>query len=298
MRICRRGDALVVEAPAKLNLFLEVLGRRADGFHDLETVMVAISLRDTLALRPAPAGVRRLTQRLALATQTLSPPPPCDETNLVLRAARLLAQATGCEQGVEIELIKRIPWQAGLGGGSSDAAAALWGLNRLWGLGLTTAQLHPLAAQLGSDLNFFIEQTPLAVCRGRGEAVEARPLQRRLDLVVAQPAGGLSTAAVFRNWKPDGDPRSAGELLRWLADGRCSVPPLTYNALQRPALEMHAGVERLCDGLAAQGAAAVTLTGSGSACFGLCRSSRQAQVIARKIRLESHCPAWAVHAAL
>jgi 4-diphosphocytidyl-2-C-methyl-D-erythritol kinase len=298
MRICRRGDALVVEAPAKLNLGLEVLGRRADGFHDLETVMVAISLRDTLTFRTAPPGIFNLTQRFALRTPLSAAAPPSGDDNLVLRAARLLAQTAGVSHGVEVDLVKRIPWQAGMGGGSSDAAATLLALNELWGLHLPAGELHAMAARLGSDLNFFIERTSVAVCRGRGEAVEARPLRRRLDFVVVQPDGGLSTADVFRRWSPQAIPRTATRLLDWLAG---YVPhgftPQPYNALQSPAEQLHPGVARVCRVLAESGAIAAAMTGSGSACFGLCRTRRQALTLAQQIRQQLQCSTWAVHAA-
>src|SRR5690606_27530600 len=151
MRLCCQGPSLVVNTPAKLNLFLEVLGRRPDGYHELETVMVSIGLYDTLLFTEDDSHQTRLRCRLT-TPHSLSPQQQdslAGEDNLVLRAARLLREQTGCERGVRIELIKRIPLQAGLGGGSSDAAATLVGLNRFWDLGLTSGQLHGLAARLG-----------------------------------------------------------------------------------------------------------------------------------------------------
>lgn len=292
MRSDRRGKPLVVEAPAKLNLFLEVLGRRADGYHDLETVMAAINLRDTLTFRPAPAGVLRFTQRLALSTAQLGPAPPVGDGNLVLRAARLLAAATSTAAGAEIELIKRIPWQAGLGGGSSDAATTLLALNQLWGLRLPLSDLHTIAAQLGSDLNFFIARTTAAVCRDRGESVQPRALRRRLDFVLAQPVGGLATADVFRRWSRSDAPQTADAWLNWLADGtnrRAAPPP--YNALLAPARELHPGVAETCRRLVAAGAVRVGMTGSGSVCFGMCRSRRHALAVAGRIR-RGACTTW------
>jgi 4-diphosphocytidyl-2-C-methyl-D-erythritol kinase len=158
------GTALVIDAPAKLNLHLSVLGRRADGYHELETVMASIGLYDTLRLEPEQDGRLELTCEGADSLAA-------DESNLVLRAARLMAAEHGASPGARLRLLKRIPMQAGLGGGSSDAAAALVGLNLLWNLKLPSAELHRLAAMLGSDVNFFVDSTPLALCRGRGEVV-------------------------------------------------------------------------------------------------------------------------------
>ncbi|MCA9054010.1 MAG: 4-(cytidine 5'-diphospho)-2-C-methyl-D-erythritol kinase [Planctomycetaceae bacterium] len=299
MRIARRGDALVVEAPAKVNLHLEVLGRRLDRFHDLDTVMLAVNLRDTLILRPAPSGEFRLRQRFALPDllETDGRPPDGD-SNLVLKAARMMAESAGVSAGVEVELFKRIPWQAGLGGGSSDAAGTLLGLNRLWDLNWAPGKLHEIAARLGSDLNFFIEQTPLAVCRGRGEMVESRPLARRINLVIAQPSGGLSTAAVFGQWTSSREPSSSEPILSWLAGGfhRRAMPEL-YNALQRPAANLHPGVRRMHQLLNESGLSQVQMSGSGSACFGVCDTHRQARLIARRLRSACEGRCWAVSSA-
>ncbi len=155
--------ALVLKAYAKINLTLEVLGRREDGYHDIVSILQTIDLHDTLTLEPA--------QDMALE---------CDQSelegpdNLVLKAAALLREATGCHQGARLKLQKGIPLAAGLGGGSSDAAAALLGLSRLWGLGLSAEKLMPLAAKLGSDVPFFL-YGGTAMAQGRGEIVRPLP---------------------------------------------------------------------------------------------------------------------------
>src|SRR5437868_13034664 len=140
-------DDVVVWAPAKVNLHLEILGKRPDGFHQLETLMVAVNLRDTLVLRDDPSG--QLSLRCDRAELS------CGPDNLILKAAELLRETTGCQRGARIRLVKRIPVAAGLAGGSTDAAAALSGLNRLWDLGLPTERLVDLSAGLGSDVAFF-----------------------------------------------------------------------------------------------------------------------------------------------
>ena len=171
MQIERQAGALVMQAPAKVNLFLEVLAKRPDGYHDIETLMVAVNLFDTLKFREEPGGDIRLTCN--------HPDLSTGSDNLVIRAAALLKQQTGCEKGARIRLTKRIPLAGGLAGGSSDAAATLVGLNRLWKLGLTRARLTDLAKELGSDVAFFFS-APAAWCTGRGERVTPMRLRRPL----------------------------------------------------------------------------------------------------------------------
>jgi 4-diphosphocytidyl-2-C-methyl-D-erythritol kinase len=181
--------ALTLRAPAKVNLFLEVTAKRADGFHAVNTLMVAVSQVDTLEFALLANGVIDLT----CSDPALSTGPE----NLVRRAAELLRHRTGCQSGATIRLTKRIPMQAGLGGGSSDAATTLVGLNRLWGLGLGVDELATQAASLGSDVAFFF-RPPAAWCTGRGEEVSPRTIGRRLHFVLVCPPFGLATADVYR----------------------------------------------------------------------------------------------------
>lgn len=287
MRFCCQGPSLAVHAPAKLNLFLEVLGRRPDGYHELETVMVSIGLYDTLLFTGDASQQTRLRCRLA-TTHAVSPQQQASlsgEDNLVLRAAHVLREETGCDRGVRIDLIKRIPLQAGLGGGSSDAAATLVGLNRFWELGLSSVRLHKLAARLGSDVNFFLDSPRGALCTGRGEDILPLSLTQRLHFVVACPAAGLSTAEVFRHWQPTGDsPHSSAALVAALQSGRSHVAAdRLFNALQTPACGLNDAVARTLADLQSAGGAAVAMSGSGSSCFALCRSARQARHLAGRV---------------
>ena len=279
MRMRSTGPALVIETPAKLNLHLSVIGRRPDGYHELETVMVSVGLYDTLTFHAASGDVE-------LCCSGLSGALPADDSNLVLRAARLLASSTGCEQGARIHLHKRIPMQAGMGGGSSDAAATLCGLNELWRLGLTSGQLHELAARLGSDVNFFLDSEPLAVCRGRGEKVEAKSLKGPLWLVIAKPQVGLSTAAVFKQLViADCATRNASRLLDACGRGATGeVGDLLLNDLERPSRELSSDLSKLLDSFGRFGLPGVRMTGSGSACFGVALNREQAGMAARRLR--------------
>jgi len=273
------GPALVVDAPAKLNLSLSVLGRRTDGYHDLETVMVSVGLYDTLVIEPQQSG-------LELTCEGASGSLPGDDSNLVMRAAALLKLNAGVGRGATIRLIKRIPMQAGMGGGSSDAAATLAGLNTFWGLGLSPAELHPLAAQLGSDVNFFLDSPELAVCRGRGEIVEASPLAGPLWFVIAKPTRGLSTAAVFRQLDltncGTGNSRAIVDAAARGNTGR--IAGLLSNDLQQPSRELSPEISELLDQMQATSLSRAQMTGSGSACFGVAAHREQADRAARRLR--------------
>ncbi len=279
MRTRWSGPTLVVDTPAKLNLHLSVLGRRPDGYHELETVMVAVGLYDTLLFDEVSRGVE-------LRCDGLRGPMAADESNLVLRAARLLFMTTGCGRGARIHLTKRIPMQAGMGGGSSDAAATLVGLNQFWGLGLSQAELHDHAARLGSDVNFFLDSTPLALCRGRGERVEPRPMCGPFWFVVAKPAAGLSTSAVFGQLDLAHCARSqCSELLDACQSGDVGrTASLLDNDLEMPSRELSTDLSAVLDRLDNSKLLGRRMTGSGSACFGMARNRAQADGAARRLR--------------
>ncbi|QDT55453.1 4-diphosphocytidyl-2-C-methyl-D-erythritol kinase [Caulifigura coniformis] len=273
------GSALVVDAPAKLNLSLSVLGRRPDGYHELETVMVSVGLYDTLVIEPH-------DDRLELTCEGESGTLPGDDSNLVMRAAALLKSTAGVKHGAVMRLIKRIPMQAGMGGGSSDAAAALVGLNAFWDLRLSSSELHPLAAQLGSDINFFLDSPPLAICRGRGEVVEPQPLACPLWFVIAKPDRGLSTAAVFRQLDlADCGRADSRAIVDAAAQGHPGlIANLLSNDLQRPSRELSPEISDLLDRLQAMSLFRAQMTGSGSACFGVAAHREQATRAARRLK--------------
>ena len=257
---------ITVRCPAKLNLFLEVLERRPDGYHNLDTVMQAVDLYDELEIAAQPGS--------ELSLECSDPALPCDERNLVLRAALALRRATDCRSGARFRLTKRIPMQAGLGGGSSDAAGALVGLNRAWGLGLPTEPLRQIAATVGSDVAFFL-YGGTARCRGRGELVEPVPVTAPFHYVLLFPGVGVSTAEAYARLRFPLTPLapSATMLLDSLLAG--DVPGLgrsLFNRLEGPAFGIHPRLAEAKSRLAASGLfQGVCMTGSGSALFGLCR---------------------------
>src|ERR687883_1177363 len=220
---------IVVRAPAKINLTLDVLGRRPDGYHALRSVMQTLDLHDTLELRPAPV-IRFACDAPALA----------GEDNLVPRAARLLRTATGYGGGVDVTLHKRLPVDAGLGGGSSDAAATLMALNQRWGLALGRERLAELGAALGSDVPFFF-YAPLALVSGRGEVVEALPPAPPASVVLLQPPCGLSTARVFAALPPThyGDGSGTERLLAALQAGLAPEQWPLSNGLQETVTTLY-----------------------------------------------------------
>lgn len=268
---------LVVAAPAKINLFLEVRGKRPDGYHDLETLMVAVNVYDTLTVRP------RADDQLHLSCDL--PGLTTGPDNLVLKAAsRLRLRAQNPALGADLHLAKRIPAQAGLAGGSSDAAAALVALDRVWNLNLPRADLAAVAAEVGSDVAFFLS-LPAAWCTGRGEVVTPEPAGGGFDLVLVLPAVGLSTPAVFGRLVVPAAPRS-GEAVR-AAFRSGDVDALgagLFNRLQEPAFALAPQVERVYARLAALDPVGCRMSGSGSAVFAVCRGPHDAARVAAGFR--------------
>ena len=240
-----------VPAPAKLNLFLHIVGRRADGYHLLQSAFMLIDWQDTLHFELRPKG--------ELSREDLTIPLPADD--LILRAARLLQAHTGCTKGAHIAVHKEIPAQAGMGGGSSDAATCLLALNRLWGLGLSVAQLAAMGVQLGADVPFFLHGHNAWV-EGIGEnitPVQLPPAQ----FVVIKPNAGLETAKIFAHPALRRDTKAA------TIDGLARTPyGFGHNALQAVAEQICPPVRQALERLAAQGLQG-KMTGSGSAVFAL-----------------------------
>jgi 4-diphosphocytidyl-2-C-methyl-D-erythritol kinase len=281
----RSARRLALRAPAKVNLTLEVLGKRPDGYHEIATVMQAVDLFDRLVVEAADT----------ISLETSDPALPTDDGNLVIRAARSLQKAAKTEEGARIRLDKRIPVSAGLGGGSSDAAATLGALNRLWGLRWSRARLSELGAQIGSDVPFFLGRGR-AVGTGRGERLRALTSSGGLALVLVNPNFPLSTAEVYgrvpKGWsaEPQGSARMVEALRRHSARGVAAALTNTLETLVEPAVPM---IGRMKVALLAAGALGAMMSGSGPTVFGVARSYEQArQIRARLTRASWDC--WAV----
>lgn len=294
-----RGDDFKrsIRAPAKLNLFLDVLGRRGDGFHDLETLMVPIRLADQVSITPTPstsaaAGEIQLDVRSCwpIRSPNLLPVVPAGPDNLVVKSLKLFQERSGCRFGARVELVKRIPMAAGLGGGSSDAAAALRLANRVWQVNWDDNRLAELAAELGSDIPFFLSHGA-AICRGRGERVERLPPLPPLYFVVVKPAEALGTGEVYGAHDSMADqkpPIARGQLNRLIANlylgGWHDVGMWMHNRLQAAASLVSPCVDKLRRVFAEFDFVAHQLTGSGSAYFGICRHAAHARRLASILR--------------
>lgn len=284
------------EPPGKLNLFLELLGKRDDGYHEIDTVMVPIDWRDSLEIRVAEEpGVRlrvgwlpsetELAGRLGVADDDDRRRRlfeiPTDERNLVSRALGLFARRYRIREGFDVRLGKRIPAAAGLGGASSDAAAALLIAARLYAIPEDSPELVELAAEIGSDVPFFLGHAgqPLAAARarGRGERIEPLSLPAPLNLSVAYPDRGLSTAAVYAVAGSPAEPRSADEMVAALATGDPrGVAQRLHNRLRAPAVTLEPRVAEVLQELADSGPLGAEMSGSGAACFAIHPSAEAA----------------------
>ncbi|HBH97344.1 MAG TPA: 4-(cytidine 5'-diphospho)-2-C-methyl-D-erythritol kinase [Candidatus Omnitrophica bacterium] len=277
---------LRLHAPAKLNLYLRILGRRPDGYHELETLFERIDLADELTFKPQARGITMTCDDPTLA---------CGASNLVTKAAHLLQQTCNVSQGAAIHLAKRIPIAAGLGGGSSDAAATLIGLNRLWALRLSAQRLRQLAGPLGADVPFFLERGPFAVGRGRGDACE--PVAGgcpTLWQVVVVPTARLSTQDVYEGFdaaKPlkksslTVSRRSISMLLHALRNGSLSeLASGLRNDLQPEAIRRCPVIQDIQGFLQSCPCLGTMVSGSGPSVFGLCQDRAHAETASRRLR--------------
>jgi 4-diphosphocytidyl-2-C-methyl-D-erythritol kinase len=264
-------------APAKINWTLEVLGRREDGYHEVRMVMQTIGLCDELEIE---AG-----EGLGLEVDG---PHEATENDLVLRAAALLDEGRG--RGAQMRLTKRIPVAAGLGGGSSDAAAALRGLNELWGLGQDTEQLAGLAAKLGSDVPFFVAGGT-ALAEGRGERVTPLPDVAEAWLVVLAPpiAVAEKTKRMYAALTPAdfSDGARTDACVAAIREGRPLTDDELHNAFERTAFEVFEGLEAYREALLAAGARRAHLAGAGPALFALAADEASANAIRDKVSLQA-----------
>ena len=268
-------ERIVIDAPAKLNLGLEVIGRLADGFHDIVTIFVAIDLYDRLTLSPA------LDLQLSSNDDSLA-----TEENLVLRALHLLREKAS-QSDVHIHLYKRIPAAAGLGGASSDAAAALRGGREFWHQDVSDAELHHLASRLGSDIPFFL-RGGCAVGRGRGDILEPLPLPADLWFVVVVPDVRIpaKTASLYARLIAedfsDGS-RIAAQAAR-LRSGLALDATLLGNAFARPLYAMLTELADLPGIMRDAGAESAAISGAGPAHYAVVTDAAQAEGVAERLR--------------
>jgi len=279
--------SLCVFAPAKINLYLAITGRRADGFHELASLVAPLAWGDTLWLEPRPGA-------LADSLECDHPDVPTDATNLVLKAAAAFRRRGNSQTSfIHFILKKDVPAGAGLGGGSSDAAAALRGLNQLAGQPLSAAELHACAAETGSDVPLFLEGAAV-IMRGRGEIVEvlpaaARDLLRGRKLVIFKPPFGVPTAWAYARMREHGSERyipaakAEGALSQWLKHPTWESLPLENN-LEYPVFEKYIALPALLAELRSRYNLRCRMSGSGSACFALLELTSPVAAIEQTIR--------------
>ena len=270
-------------SPAKINLLLNILGKRPDGFHELETVMQPVNLCDRLTFERRGGAVELSCSDAAL---------PADSRNLVHRAATGFLQAAKIRDGVRIHLEKKIPLAAGLGGGSSNAATTLLAFNELFGQPLPAAKLEELAAALGSDVPFFLQNRP-ALATGRGENIQpldSFPALRGRAILLIHPGFGISTPWAYQNLSRfpaalNGRSGRAQKLISELQTGDWRVAGAEfYNSLEAPALEKYPVLALFQEFLRANGALATLMSGSGSTTFAITETKAAAESLVEKFK--------------
>lgn len=282
---------LTKTSPCKVNLILNILGRRADCFHELETVMQPVNVCDEIRLARDGAGVQLTCSRAEL---------PADSRNLVFRAATAFLQEAKITDGVRLHLEKHIPLAAGLGGGSGNAATTLLGLNELFGKPLGPAQLHTLAAALGSDVPFFLQSKP-ALATGRGEKVESLevfPCLRGAAILLIHPGFGISTAWAYKELARfpaalNGTPGRARKLIAALRGPDLGAAGQEfYNSLEAPALDKFPVLALVQEFLRDRGAEVALMSGSGSTTFAIFKNRTLADASLDPFRARFGSAGW------
>ena len=284
-------------SPCKVNLILNILGRRPDGFHELETVMMPVPLTDVLEFRRRPSG---------LSLTCNHPELPVDGGNLVFRAAEQFLAVAGISEGAAIRLEKRLPLAAGLGGGSANAAVTLRALNEIFGQPLAHERLVALAAGLGSDVPFFLQEGP-ALATGRGEQVESlEPFSalRGCGLLLVHPGFGVPTAWAYRTLAgyPEAVTGRRGRAAQWVATARSGdrlgACRGLYNSLEAPVLPKYPLLKVFQDFFQEQGALGVLMSGSGSSTFAITSDGSTAEAIRERFIARFGATCWLATAVL
>lgn len=266
---------LSLKAPAKINWFLNILAKRPDGYHNIQSLIQCVTLFDELSFEPSDS--------IEVVSDSGIPM----EENHVYKAATALKKASGIDKGARITLKKKIPMQAGLGGGSSDAAFALLGLVRLWELDFKKPDLMKIASSLGSDMPFFL-QGPSAVATGRGEILSPVKIEKPLDILMLKPADGVETAKAYSMITRYTSPApSADELVRVLNSGDFDgMRKLFGNDFEGPVFKLLPELGKLKKSLYENGAVFASLSGSGTALFGVFPNPKSAESARNKIKAD------------
>src|SRR5712671_1549933 len=268
-----------VLAPAKINVWLRVLRRRSDGFHEIETLIAPISLCDEIQIESC-------SGKKAIEFQCDDPSVPKGDENLAVRAATLFFEKTNIDGGISIELKKKIPHGAGLGGGSSDAASTLLALNDLFGTKLPRQTLSKMAEAIGSDVPFFIFQSA-AVCKGRGELVSPTRLREQLSVLLLKPEFGVPTQWAYSRW------RDSREIPGVSYGAQQFTQQSFVNDLERPVFEKFVFLAQLKMWLLKQPeVGAALMSGSGSTVFAVIRDNTDVDRLAMRAKAELDPGLW------
>ncbi len=281
-------SSITIQAPAKINLYLRVLGKRSDGYHDIESIMLPVSLYDRIELEDTSGGVQLWCDHPQLQI---------GERNLALRAACAMQAIASTDLGVKIKLYKHIPLAAGLGGGSSDAAAVLKALNDMWGLGVSRQKLLEIGGELGADVPFFVLGCA-AVARGKGE--ELNPIFfNTVWLVLVNPGFGVNTAEAYAGLNLGLTKKRSYTKIPPNLFSQCeSAQTASWlkNDLESPVIEKHPVIKEIKDCLLAKGALGALMSGSGPTVFGLFASHGEAQAVCQGLQAEAKA-GWSVYLA-
>lgn len=274
---------ITLKSFAKLNLFLQVLNKRPDNYHNIETLFERISLFDSITLTLRRDKVIRII--------CSDPNVPADENNLCYKSAKLLQDRLKVKKGADIKIVKRIPVGAGLGGGSSDAAGALLGLNKLWKLNITLSRLVTFSKQIGCDVPFFIYNTSFAKGSRRGDRIMPLGELKNLCLwhILAVPNINVSTPLIYKKWdkisgltRPEYDVNIITSALRKTVFS--VIPLLLFNGLEEATVRLYPQVRRIKEKLSRLGVKSILMSGSGPAVFGIVASRKEAVRVSSKLK--------------
>lgn len=285
---------MVIRSYAKINLYLEILRKRPDGYHEIKSIFERISLYDTLILKP------RKDTKIKISSS--SKKIPLSRSNLAYQAADLLIKEYNIPQGVDIGIIKRIPVASGLGGGSSNAASVLMGLNKLWKLNIPLEKLSELASQIGSDVPFFVQNCPFALIKGRGERVKELKNLKSLKLwhILVVPDITVSTASIYKEWqglKAQLTRHKTNDKILQLALYKKDIAKAEkylFNTLEWLTFRKFPKTSEIRNKIAVITAKRVLMSGSGPAIFFLVPSRKEAVVFCRQLKSKGFKKTFAV----
>ncbi len=292
----------IVHSYAKLNLYLNVLGKRKDNYHDIETLFERISLCDKIILKILPDGEIKVSSNM--------PGLPQDNSNLAYKAASILQKACGTSKGVEIRIIKRIPVGSGMAGGSSNSAAVLSGLNKLWGLKINRQELVHLAKKIGADVPFFIYDSPFALGKGRGDRIRTLKAlnKRKVWHVIIVPRISVSTPSIYREW--DKLKVSSRALTQALTMGKNNVKILTsalkknnpfliekalFNSLEQVTASIYGEIGKIKSRLVRLGQRAILMSGSGPTVFCFISSRKEGERLYAQLKKNRFWQVFVAH---